>query len=390
MRWAIQNFHYFTLHLIALSTAIAAPPANDRFDNRTRLEGTRVEIVGTFNEAAAEPGEPVPCCGGWNTSVWWSWKAPETGLVLVEAGEKSRAYGSLYITTATNLADMSAQEEFVTVMPISQKRYATFQAVAGKEYQIGAFGYGSPLELRLALTNTPIILEGPESQGISPGGPIFLSVAVAMVENNTTRIQWQFEGSDITYETGSVVLRTNSAPEISGAYRAIVSSTDSFGNVTVRTSGVAQVTVSVAESPRLEVSKDPASGGVSIRVAGELRRSWWLARYDSVERMPDLIVPFSVSDLPLQLFANRKNEFFRVRLFEPQNPTCWLNLRRIYFAKERLAADMKMRDNAAFAMSLLQSQMGYIPECPQGGIYTYSSIDVYPTCSVAGHVLVGY
>ena len=48
-----------------------------------------------------------------------------------------------------------------------------------------------------------------------------------------------------------------------------------------------------------------------------------------------------------------------------------------------------MRDNAAFAMSLLQSQMGYIPECPTGGIYTYSSIGVYPLCSVAGHVLIG-
>ncbi len=65
-----------------LSLAALAP--NDRFADRTPLEGARLAVPGSNIGAAVEPGEPLHGAGAGSHSVWWTWTAPSSGRVLVD------------------------------------------------------------------------------------------------------------------------------------------------------------------------------------------------------------------------------------------------------------------------------------------------------------------
>ena len=381
-----QKYHYLVLHLFTLSALLAAPPANDSFSNRTRVEGSRVAMAGSFLGATLEAGEPTTYGG--DASVWWSWVAPESGLVLVESDS---GWGTVCVSTATSVENIAAPGEVVTTMPIAPKRYATFQAVAGKEYKVGAFGVTTNpdgFQLSLSVTNPPIILAGPASQRISPGGSAFFTVAVAVVGSGRARIQWQFEGADLPNETSSILVRTNATAAMAGEYRAIVSHTDSVGNLTVRTSSVARLTVSIPQSPRLLVNEDPSEAGVLwISVVGEPERLYSFGFFRSLPGHGYSGQAFFSSDFPMRLPADQSQLFFHLKAFEPSNPTCWLNLQRIYFSKQRVAADLKMSSEAEFAPSLVQDRLGLVPQCPEGGTYMYNSIESYPACSLAHHAI---
>src|SRR5688572_29112569 len=64
-----------------------APPTNDNFEDRLRLEGTNLDVTGDFAGATFEGPERdsviIDPFFGQYASVWFSWKAPETGLYLV-------------------------------------------------------------------------------------------------------------------------------------------------------------------------------------------------------------------------------------------------------------------------------------------------------------------
>jgi hypothetical protein len=55
-------------------------PANDDFNNRMVLSGISAQGSGTLSNATVEPGEPNS-----SPSVWWSWTAPETGTLFLNA-----------------------------------------------------------------------------------------------------------------------------------------------------------------------------------------------------------------------------------------------------------------------------------------------------------------
>jgi hypothetical protein len=384
MMKVVQRYARRVLPLLTLCAVGAAPPVNDQFANRTRLEGSRPEISGTFQGATAEAGEPATCCG--NASVWWSWTSPESGLVLIQSG----IIGSIYVTTAASLTSAAAPEHFVTSAPLGRNRYATFQAVAGQEYQVGAFGWNGgegPFQLSLCITNAPIILSSPMEQTISPGESALLTVRIVP----GAQIQWQFEGADLPNENKPTLARTNASPEIAGEYRAVISQLDAVGNLTVRTSTAARLTVTPPETPRLVLSEDPAdSGVVLLSVAGQTGRWYELRMFDSFPGLQRWGGYFFSSEFPRRTLSNRNAEFFRLKLIEQSDPTCWINLQRIYYEKERLAAEQRIPPGARVDALLIDQQLGYVPKCPSGGTYTYGNAGVHCTCSIVSHILYIY
>jgi hypothetical protein len=61
-------------------------PENDDFASSLQLDGYPESRVGTIQFASVEPGEPNHG-PGFDASVWWSWIAPVSGTVIVEACE---------------------------------------------------------------------------------------------------------------------------------------------------------------------------------------------------------------------------------------------------------------------------------------------------------------
>ncbi len=67
--------------LLALPVfTMAAPPANDHFNDATPLSGLPILQSGTTNEATTEPGEL-----GTKESVWYEWESPISGVVTIRA-----------------------------------------------------------------------------------------------------------------------------------------------------------------------------------------------------------------------------------------------------------------------------------------------------------------
>lgn len=71
--------------LATAAPALAAPPANDLRANAEPLSGDTADVSGTNVDATKEPGEPNHAGDAGGHSVWWSWTAPGSGVVTVDA-----------------------------------------------------------------------------------------------------------------------------------------------------------------------------------------------------------------------------------------------------------------------------------------------------------------
>ena len=92
LRRVVQAWISLQVLLQVEATALAAPPSNDNFVNRIELTGSQAEFVGTSIDATTEPGEPLFQTYGQGAvtvseflshTVWWTWRAPEDGILWV-------------------------------------------------------------------------------------------------------------------------------------------------------------------------------------------------------------------------------------------------------------------------------------------------------------------
>ena len=115
------------------------PPANDNFAAPSVISGATGKVSGTNARSTGEPGEPshgsVP-----DTSVWYSWTAPESGSAVFNTRESSfdtalAIYSGSSITGLTQLAanDDTNSPQSKVVVPV----------VAGTTYRIAVDGWGA-------------------------------------------------------------------------------------------------------------------------------------------------------------------------------------------------------------------------------------------------------
>ena len=151
---------------LALSTSSLCPPGfPDNFECRQILSGSSVSNIISNLAATREPGEPLHGGVSGTNSLWYSWTAPASGGVVVQAIGGSQfaspilaVYTGTDLTTLTNVAfnfSPFANNQF----PLNKARVA-FTAVAGQTYQVAVDGlptasYESQGNLTFTLTLTP-------------------------------------------------------------------------------------------------------------------------------------------------------------------------------------------------------------------------------------------
>ena len=69
------------------------PPGNDLFARANILEGLRLRVAGSHRAATRETGEPGFDAQPARRSLWWRWRAPQTGSVTVRAYPESQVIG---------------------------------------------------------------------------------------------------------------------------------------------------------------------------------------------------------------------------------------------------------------------------------------------------------
>jgi hypothetical protein len=129
--------------LASVARGGSAAPANDNFADRLRLEGSSIEIKGSLNGATLEHTEQrYPAIFGVfqdDSSVWFSWRAPASGLALLR-GTVEKTHTAIIISTGTTLSEAQQPENVLAerlLLPNYQtNRYATFNVQADVEYQI--------------------------------------------------------------------------------------------------------------------------------------------------------------------------------------------------------------------------------------------------------------
>src|SRR5204863_4912187 len=67
------------------ANALAQAPINDNFTNRITLTGTSISNFVSNSGATRETGEPQHSSLPSNSSIWYSWQAPSSGGVEIDA-----------------------------------------------------------------------------------------------------------------------------------------------------------------------------------------------------------------------------------------------------------------------------------------------------------------
>lgn len=128
---------------LVTSTAQAAPPANDDFDQAVVLAGLPISTTGTNTDATSEPGEPQHIGQSLETgagaSVWYEWAAATTGAVAVDlAGSDFDGIVAVYTGSAVNDLDLVTAKG--GLFNCSSGCRVAFKATAGTTYRIAVDG----------------------------------------------------------------------------------------------------------------------------------------------------------------------------------------------------------------------------------------------------------
>ncbi len=134
----------------ALHLASTPAPANDNFANRSLISGANTIIAGDLSGAtfeSPEAGRSDYASG----SLWWTWVAPTSGLVLLDTFA-SDGYPDVFAYTGSSLTTLTE----VTVD--APRQWKAFVATAGTAYHIAvADGYsgGNQVIIRLNVLTPP-------------------------------------------------------------------------------------------------------------------------------------------------------------------------------------------------------------------------------------------
>ena len=145
--------------LLQVAPALAAPP-NDNFASAQSLFGTSTSVTGTTVDATLEPGEAPHYAG--NSSVWYSWTAPEDLLLwldtCVPGSSTEQASVQLYTGSAVNaLTEVKYRADSPDCPDYGGGTSRRYNVQAGTTYAIAVveFNHDGAFPLDLSVIPTP-------------------------------------------------------------------------------------------------------------------------------------------------------------------------------------------------------------------------------------------
>jgi len=200
-----------------------APP-QDNFVNRLSLTNAGGFAAGTNLHATREVCEPLHAGKFGTNSVWYTWRATDTGIATF------RTVGSTFDTLLAIYTGMSVSNLTLVASDEDRAGFLTsevqFNAVKDVDYQIaidgfvgqqGAFTLGWNLEVTNA--TLPVITAGPTSQSVTFGSTVAFSV---MASGSGLTYQWFFNGAPISGATSSALDLVNVQSNHVGFYTVSV------------------------------------------------------------------------------------------------------------------------------------------------------------------------
>ncbi len=341
-----------------------APPPNDNFSNRVVLTGNTVAFSGTLAGATLQPNEALggyganQLTGNLSQSIWWTWTAPQSSLVIVEmigASADSQIAGG---EPLDGVAIYDTTNVFTQVDPVAQMgldvsmicEALRFSATEGSNYQIQVIGSSSTAyQFLLEATNPPLILQPPRSVTVSSNASTLFTVVADGYR--PLRYQWRMAGTNLPGQTATMLALTNIDGSQAGNYSVIV--TNMGGSVT---SAPAVLAVSTAIVQPSLMAMSGATGQFMFALTGEAGRNYriessvdlagWTDGY-SFLRYPFWYVAdfgYNTPYLTSIIFNTNGNssflitnvqawQYLRASQYQPANEICINNMRQIRFAK---------------------------------------------------------
>jgi hypothetical protein len=256
--YAVARDVYGLVSTSAVVQFFVVPPGTnfaDMFADRGFITGFTNYKTGSNLGATKESGEPnhyAPNAGG--SSVWLSWTAPGTGLVIIDlAGSSFDTVIAVYTNrpglplAMTNLIKVAQNDDNGASL---QSRVLFTNTVPGTVFNIAIDGYNAAsgnIVMRLSQPNSPpVITTQPISQTNDVGANVFFIVGVSSPTGLS--YQWRFNGFNIPGANNASLLRSGIQATNQGNYDVVV--TNISGSVTSR---VATLTVRGAEVPPLVI-----------------------------------------------------------------------------------------------------------------------------------------
>ena len=169
--------------------ALAAPPANDHFTNRTSLAGMHLTASGTNNFATRENGEPNHAGQPAMRSLWWSWRPPADGMAELLVTN----VGTPLVRSAVYTGDALTNLSLVVSNAAPTNRTVSFLARAGDTYQLAVDQLATkPLtafDINLDL-NTFFFSQPVANSRLAVGVEVALAATNSMPDQTMTRVDY--------------------------------------------------------------------------------------------------------------------------------------------------------------------------------------------------------
>jgi hypothetical protein len=224
---------------ITLTFNLPQLPAGDMFSNRVALVGESGIVAGNNINATSEPGEPLHAGKPGGSSVWYTWTAPNTGVVSLQTIGSTfdtllAVYSGMSVTSLVSLASDEDHGGFYTSA-------LKFDAFNGQQYQFAIDGFGGAQgdfvfswQEQDTSHMLPVFLVQPVDQTVIPGGTAtFTGVGARVCGNGQINCnnpspeqllyQWLYYGSPIPGATASTLTISNVQPSMLGNYALQIS-----------------------------------------------------------------------------------------------------------------------------------------------------------------------
>jgi hypothetical protein len=216
--------------LLALTPTNA--PVNDDFARRLTLAGAHVQSSGFNFAATVEPREPNPVELQLDATLWWSWRAPGSGPVVIDTSGSDFDTGvAVYQGSRLATLNLVSQGDDIGTLPeynISFASKVTFNAQGGATYQVQV---GSVTSKRGFVALTLRGPSAPPAQLLSAevangGGTVQLHLygtpgQTVWVQASADLVNWQWAGSLKFFSANAVWTESITPAPIARFYRLI-------------------------------------------------------------------------------------------------------------------------------------------------------------------------